>query len=208
MKVPTIICHQDSYRYGLGGNHGDVYLWFNKFGKTMDDVRNDVYALIHGGSTSDTPPTGSTETQASSNEIKVGSLVKLSADAIYYSGKTIPDWIKAVNWYVKSISGDRVVIDKSEDGKYSICSPVNVKYLSLVNSVSDALSGGDSCAFDPYKVKVTADVLNIRKGAGTSYDVVGTISKGGVYTIVKEDNGWGYLKSGAGWISLKYVTKL
>jgi hypothetical protein len=44
--VPTILCHADSYKLGLGGNHGDVYLWFNKFGKTMEDVRNRVATIL------------------------------------------------------------------------------------------------------------------------------------------------------------------
>lgn len=48
VTVPTILCHQDSYKLGLGSNHGDIYHWFNKHGKTMDDVRNDVYNLIYG----------------------------------------------------------------------------------------------------------------------------------------------------------------
>lgn len=59
-----------------------------------------------------------------------------------------------------------------------------------------------------YKAKVTADVLNIRSGPGTGYAVVGTISDGGVYTIVEEKNGFGRLKSGAGWISLNYVKRM
>ena len=46
VDVPVILCHQDSYRLGLGSNHGDVYNWFNKHGKTMQDVRNDVAALL------------------------------------------------------------------------------------------------------------------------------------------------------------------
>lgn len=54
----------------------------------------------------------------------------------------------------------------------------------------------------PYRVKVTANVLNIRKGPGTSYTVTGQIKDKGVYTIVQEQNGWGKLKSGASWISL------
>lgn len=58
-----------------------------------------------------------------------------------------------------------------------------------------------------YTVKITADVLNVRKGAGIDYDVVTTVKKGEVYTIVSESNGWGKLKSGAGWISLAYTTK-
>lgn len=59
----------------------------------------------------------------------------------------------------------------------------------------------------PYRVKVTANVLNIRKGPGTSYAVTGQINDKGVYTIVQEQNGWGKLKSGAGWISLSYTKK-
>lgn len=45
-QVPTICCHYDSYKLGFGSNHGDVYQWFNRFGKTMDDVRKDVGALM------------------------------------------------------------------------------------------------------------------------------------------------------------------
>ena len=58
-----------------------------------------------------------------------------------------------------------------------------------------------------YTVKITADVLNVRAGAGTNYKVNTQIRKGEVYTIVGESNGWGKLKSGAGWISLKYTSK-
>lgn len=46
--VPTILCHKDSNDYGVGGAHGDVYNWFNRYGRTMDDVRRDVAALLKG----------------------------------------------------------------------------------------------------------------------------------------------------------------
>lgn len=59
-----------------------------------------------------------------------------------------------------------------------------------------------------YKVKITASVLNVRKGAGIGYGIATTVKKNEVYTIVDESNGWGKLKSGAGWISLKYTIKL
>lgn len=65
-----------------------------------------------------------------------------------------------------------------------------------------------------YTVKVTAAVLNIRKGPGINYDAVDRIRDKGVYTIVDEstgegsNKGWGKLKSGAGWISLDYVNKI
>lgn len=58
-----------------------------------------------------------------------------------------------------------------------------------------------------YTVKITADVLYVRAGAGTNYKVNTQVRKGEVYTIVGESNGWGKLKSGAGWISLKYTSK-
>ena len=58
-----------------------------------------------------------------------------------------------------------------------------------------------------YKVKVTANCLNIRAGAGTKYKVVGTITDHGVYTIVETNGNWGKLKSGKGWIYLKGYTK-
>ena len=61
--------------------------------------------------------------------------------------------------------------------------------------------------FQPYTVKITANVLNVRSGPGINYKVVTSIKKNEVYTIVEKKNGWGKLKSGAGWISLKYTKK-
>jgi SH3-like domain-containing protein len=77
--------------------------------------------------------------------------------------------------------------------------------LSYTEKVTSATSSTTST---PYTVKVTADALNIRKGPGTSYASVGMIKNKGVYTIVEESNGWGKLKSGAGWISLSYTKRL
>lgn len=59
-----------------------------------------------------------------------------------------------------------------------------------------------------YLVRVTADVLNVRSGPGTGYGVVSQVKKGDAFTIVEEDDTWGKLKSGAGWISLKYTEKV
>lgn len=63
-------------------------------------------------------------------------------------------------------------------------------------------------AFKPYLVRVTTSALNVRKGPGTNYGITATIRDRGVYTIVNENNGWGKLKSGAGWISLNYTKKI
>ncbi len=66
----------------------------------------------------------------------------------------------------------------------------------------------------PFKVRVDIIDLNIRTGAGTNYAKTGEKTGVGVFTIteVKEgkgaDAGWGKLKSGAGWVSLDYCTRL
>ena len=44
--IPTILCHQDSHKLGLGSNHSDIYDWFPKYGKNMDSVRDDVARLL------------------------------------------------------------------------------------------------------------------------------------------------------------------
>ena len=59
-----------------------------------------------------------------------------------------------------------------------------------------------------YKVKVNTALLNIRADANASSAKKGTVKKGEVYTIVEEKNGFGKLKSGAGWIKLSYTVKV
>lgn len=77
----------------------------------------------------------------------------------------------------------------------------------VVKEVNKRL-GVEENKFVPYRVRVTADVLNIRAGAGTNYKINGTITDNGVYTIVEEKNGFGKLKSNAGWVSLDYTKKI
>lgn len=66
---------------------------------------------------------------------------------------------------------------------------------------------GAEAAPEPFIVQITASSLNVRKGPGTSYAVAQTVSKGQSFTIVQQQGGWGKLKSGAGWISLKYTAR-
>ena len=79
----------------------------------------------------------------------------------------------------------------------------------VVKEVNKRLSKSNvETKFVPYKVKVTANALNIRDGAGTNYKINGVITDKGVYTIVDSKNGFLKLKSCAGWISEKYVKKV
>lgn len=56
-------------------------------------------------------------------------------------------------------------------------------------------------AVTPFKVKVSADDLRIRKTPSMHGEIAGYTGKG-IFTITEEKNGWGKLKSGAGWICL------
>lgn len=125
--VPNITCHIESHNYGCGSNHGDVLHWFPKFGKNMQTIRDDVAKLLkESGSNIDV-----------SDTIKVGDLVSIKSGAVWYTGGTVPSWVRNINWYVKELSGNRAVIDKSEDGKNSINSPIDTKYLTKVGSTTE-----------------------------------------------------------------------
>lgn len=144
--------------------------------------------------------------------IKKGSVVSLDVDAVYYNGKTIPSWVKAEKWIVKDVNGDRVVIDKSLSGKYSICSPVKAEYLNVVDTSSPGATAekmypnekadyADSFATSKaglYKVNAD-DGLYLRAGASTKKKAIELMKNGshvrcyGYYT--KE---WLYVVSDSG----------
>lgn len=85
------------------------------------------------------------------------------------------------------------------------------KFPYIADAVNKRLGLITEYTFKPHVVKVTASALNIRSGPGTNYDVVGCIKDKGIYTIIEEKpgegslNGWGKLKSGAGWVSMDYT---
>lgn len=116
------------------------------------------------------------------------------------------DTTTGANWIINNVSkiGEAIC--------HGLCDHFGVTYKTA--GTSGGSSGGSSSGFKSYIVRITAsDGVNIRKGAGTNYDIVGAIPKGGAYTIVEEKSGtgatkWGRLKSGAGWIALDYTEKI
>lgn len=65
--------------------------------------------------------------------IKVGSIVKLKSDAtLYNTDRKLSSWVYPLEWVVLQIKGDRVVVDKSADGKHSIETPVDIDDLTLI----------------------------------------------------------------------------
>ena len=75
------------------------------------------------------------------------------------------------------------------------------------NGKPEADKKPETAAKVPYLVKITASALNVRAGAGMAHKINTVVRAGEVYTIIEEKSGWGKLKSGAGWICLKYTEK-
>lgn len=108
VTVPTILCHADSYKLGLGGNHGDIYSWFKKYGYDMTNVRNDVAALM-GKSTIQPEPVVT---------FNKGDTVKLKAGVTtYYDGTKMASWVPKSTLYVRDFKdNNRIVISTLKEG--------------------------------------------------------------------------------------------
>ena len=172
----------------ISGGGSTVYGWVNAA---------DISTGSTGGQTS-----GSTETG-----LKVGDVVDFKGTQ-HYTSAAAKD--------AKTCKPGKATITAVAAGK---AHPYHLKAISgggstvygWVNAAD--ISTGSTGTATSYRVRTTADVLNIRKGPGTNYGVAGQIKGKGIYTVIAEAAGpgatkWGKLKSGAGWISLDYVTKL
>ena len=95
--------------------------------------------------------------------------------------------------------GDAVQKKRAEYGQ---------KYFDKYAGSASAPPQIETPASVPFLVKVSIPDLNIRKGPGTNYARTGQFTGIGVFTIVDVSGSWGKLKSGAGWISLNYATRI
>ena len=103
---------------------------------------------------------------------------------------------------------DRFCKEQAEEVAHGICDYLGVKYITYGGStVADIITEAQNTPTG-YLVKINTDVLNVRAGAGTSYPSTTQVRRGQIYTIVDVVNGWGKLKSGAGYIKLSYTTKI
>lgn len=84
----------------------------------------------------------------------------------------------------------------------------------IAEEVNKRLKTTKTEANKEFRVKVNITDLNIRKGPGTNYATIGKFTGKGVFTLVETSQGkgsktgWGKLKSGLGWISLDYTTRI
>lgn len=168
---------------GFCDSQGDMNKWNTE--KIAAALFRGITGTAYVASAAPVVNTGKGET------FKVGDRVVVSKNATTYAtGQDIASWVKGQAYTVQEAKSDRCLLS-------DIVSWVFNKDLTLEGAP----------AFQPYIVIVDTDVLNVRTGAGISYPIATTVKKGQAFTIVEVKDGWGKLKSGAGWISLEYTKK-
>lgn len=115
VKVPTILCHADSYTLGLGSNHGDVNHWFSKFGKSMVTARQDVYNLLHIKTIIPNKPTVATKveeeeemTQEQFNKMMDNYLTNLAKQPPSDWSKGARDWCESIGLIAGDAQGNKM----------------------------------------------------------------------------------------------------
>lgn len=170
----------------------------------------DNYVAWHCGATKYRHPSC-----RNSNSIGIEICDDIRNGVIYPSAKTIANVIELTEYLMNKYSIPKANVIRHYDVTGKLCpaywsgnATKDAKWKSeFWNKLNPSTFNQESVKFQPYLVTITASVLNVRKGAGTNYAIATTVKKNQVYTIVDEQNGWGKLKSGAGWIKLSYTKK-
>lgn len=154
-----------------------------------------------------------------STNMKVGDVVKFTGNTHYpnaaaASGSACKPGKATITATAKGKAHPYHVIAVSGSGS-TVYGWVNAADLQSLNGTTNTTTTtpGTGTAFKPYIVRVTTASLNIRKSPTTDSDITGSIKNKGMYTIIAESTGkgatkWGKLKSGVGWISLDYVSRM
>lgn len=197
---------QASCNYGIGADgRVGLYVDENKRSWCTSSNANDQRAVtIECASDTVTP--------YAFNDAVYATLINLCVDICQRNAKTKLLWLKdkdtTLSYTPKSnemvLTVHRWFAKKACPGDWMFARMGN-----LADEVTKQLGGVTSTSTSTgYKVQVTTAALNIREHPDTRYKVTGIIRNKGIYTIVETKNGWGRLKSGAGWINLSYTSKV
>ena len=163
---------------------------------TFKERVNNVLKAIHKGECSSQLSSGTAVITTSSEKYSVGDKVKVLASAKNYAtGEIIKSFVKGSTYEIIRIKEDKLLLSK-------ITSWVYKHDVEKVNEANNTID-------NTFLVEIICDDLNIRQKADFNSKVVGTVKRGEIYTIIKEENGLGKLKSGVGYISLNpnYIKK-
>ena len=180
---------------------GDAYL---KRGDILvNEGSHTVMVLSNGSKVSTSKPVENKPVEDNKNAKVIGTAVSKMAMNV----RTGP----AVGYKtIATIANNTIVqvVEITDNKWYKIIWGEGFAYVSNSNNKYFKFTANPATSTLPYVVRITASSLNVRAGAGTLYKINTVVHKNEAFTIVEEKNGWGRLKSGAGWISLSYTKKV
>ncbi len=119
------------------------------------------------------------------------------------------------HWGVSAPSYNCAIWQYSENGSVpGISGSVDMNwiykdYISTKPATTKPVTKPSNVKKTDYSVKVTAQAgLNVRKGAGTNYNIITALKCGTVATVSKVSGNWGYVGKYGGWICLDYTAKV
>lgn len=142
--------------------------------------------------------------------ISEGDVISLVPGTRYITGKEVPSWVLKMTLYARKIIGECVTFSIFKAGPITGTVPRMYVLREGVTTAEPEIpveTPTVTTSACPYLVKTSGN-LDIYAGAGAAYKVKQTIVKAGIYTIIKESNGFGKLKSGAGWVDLSKVRRV
>ncbi|MFR2138184.1 MAG: LysM peptidoglycan-binding domain-containing protein, partial [Pseudoruminococcus massiliensis] len=119
------------------------------------------------------------------------------------------------NWGVSAPSYNCAIWQYSENGSVpGVSGSVDMNwiykdYISTKPATTKPVTKPSNVKKTDYSVKVTVQAgLNVRKGAGTNYNIITALKCGTVVTVSKVSGNWGYVGKYGGWICLDYTAKV
>ena len=119
------------------------------------------------------------------------------------------------NWGVSAPSYNCAIWQYSENGSVpGISGSVDMNwifkdYTSTKPATTKPVTKPSNVKKTDYSVKVTAQAgLNVRKGAGTNYNIITALKCGTMVSVSKVTGNWGYVGKYGGWICLDYTAKV
>ena len=150
-----------------------------------------------------TPPPTPPTAPATTAGVKVGDVVQFTGGGVYVSSRA------ATPAHSRGRSRCNVTqIAANAPRPFHLISTDGAGVHGWVAAIDVTPINATPAPFAEYRVRVQGGTT-VRTGAGASFPTAQTIpAGGGVYTIVEESNGFGRLKSGAGWLSLASTTRV
>ena len=144
------------------------------------------------------------------NQANGGQVMRRNRRPSQCHGAVRPDWERAAKALTKN--SIYLVAQQVLDGKWGNGDLRKKRLREAGYDPTEAQTIANALSKGTLLVCVTADILNIRSGPGTNYDIVDKFQSG-QQTIIRQVQegkgstaGWG--KTFAGWISLDYVRRL